>query len=63
MGKLIKLAKRDTAQVQTEGFDVKDGWTVAKTVMFSVESESFAEEGLKKAYKCESNDDNFLPSR
>ncbi|CAB3984462.1 transient receptor potential cation channel subfamily M member 6-like [Paramuricea clavata] len=56
MGKLIQPAKRDTIQVQIEGFAVKDGWTVAKTVTLSVESESFAEGGFRKAYKCESID-------
>jgi hypothetical protein len=56
MGKLIKPVKRDTVQVEIEGFDVKDGWTVAKTVTFTVESESFAEGGFRKAYKCESFD-------
>jgi hypothetical protein len=56
MGKLIKPVKRDTVQVEIEGFDIKDGWTVAKTMTFAVESESFAEGGFRKAYKCESID-------
>jgi hypothetical protein len=43
-------------QVEIEGFDIKDGWTVAKTMTFAVESESFAEGGFRKAYKCESID-------
>lgn len=37
MGKLTKFAKHDTVQVQIEGFDAKEGWTVAKTVVFSRE--------------------------
>ena len=56
MGKLIKPAKHHTVQVEIEGFEVKNGWDVPKTVMFSVESECFAEGGFRKAYKCESID-------
>lgn len=56
MGKLIKPTKRETIQVEIEGFEIKNGWTVARTVMFSVESESFGQGGFRKAYKCESFD-------
>ena len=56
MGKLIKPTKRDTIVVEIEGFEVRDGWSVPKAVMFSVDSESFAEGGFRKAYKCESID-------
>ena len=62
MGKLIKSAKRHTVQVEIEGFEVKNGWDVPKTVMFSVESECFAEDGFRKAYKCESIDEK-LPGK
>ena len=56
MGKLIKPTKRDTIVVEVESFEVRDGWSVPKAVMFSVDSESFAEGGFRKAYKCESID-------
>ena len=56
MGKLIKPAKRHTVQVEIQGFEVKNGWDVPQTLMFSVESECFAEGGFRKAYKCESID-------
>ncbi len=53
MGKLVKPTKRDTIVVEIEGFEVRDGWSVPEAVMFSVDSESFAEGGFQKAYKVE----------
>ena len=59
LGKLIKPPKLKAIPIEIEGFEIKNGWTAARIVTFSVESGSFAEGGFRKAYKCESYDEKF----
>lgn len=59
LGKLIKPPKRKAIPIEMEGFEIKNGWTLARIVTFSVDSGSFAEGGFRKAYKCESYDEKF----
>jgi hypothetical protein len=59
LGTVVKPPKRDDVFLKVEQFDVSNGWSMAKNTRFSVEDESFAAGGFRKAYKCESEDQTF----
>ena len=59
LGTVVKPPMREEMFLKVEQFDVTNGWSMARNVRFSVEVNSFAEGGFRKAHKCESEDQNF----
>ena len=59
LGTVVKPSKREDILLQVEQFKVTNGWSMARNITFSVEVESFAEGGFRKACRCESEDKSF----
>ena len=59
LGRVVQPTKREDILVQVEEFHITTGWSMARDVTFSVEVDSFGEGGFRKAYRCESEDNNF----